>query len=305
LVLTAGFSFLVACYEGEFDPDASSVYACSADDECADGQICFNSVCVSDVGPSLSIIGPEPFQLIAADNTDQLSAFTITVRGSDLTLTDSPQPVDGEGYIEVTVDGEDMLGRIVSGDLASGLTTPPLDISSAGVGPHRIRVRAVYGNDDPYVNPSSVAESIFFIDDGSPQVAVVEPRPGHRQAVDKPMAVTVAAINWTWNSAGSDLADAQGHTHTFSLAEYPGCLAAEPTSDEYCNFKYLGSFSGSGDPANPILIHGEVESEGNLDLLPLGTRPFQAGLQDNAHEPYPSAAAPEFDQVTIELVSGN
>ena len=303
-ILAAGaLAFVAGCYDGQFDPDASGVFLCASNDECPEGQECFNGVCLADEGPALTIQGPEPFQLIAAENTEALSSFTVTIRGSDLVLTDSNQAVEGEGYISLMIDGMDVTGRIVVGDLATGLTTDPQDLSAIAVGPHRLRVRAFYGNGEPYLNPSASTETIFFIDDGTPQVAIVEPRPGQIQATTGPMAVTIAAINWTWNSAGSAVAEREGHTHTYSLPNYPACLTAEPSSDEYCNFKYLGSFSGAGDPANPILLHGEITPD-NLELLPLGPQPFQAGLQDNEHEPFPSPDAVEFDEIMIELVAG-
>ena len=303
LLLIGALSFGASCYYADFDPDASNTFVCVSSDECPNSQECFNGVCVSDEGPSLSVIGPEPYQRVAAGNAEQLAGFTITVRGSGLALSDSSQSTEGSGYIEVSVDGQDQFGRIVAGDLSTGLTTDPIDLSDATVGPHRIDVQAYYGDGKPYGNPSAANGAIFFIDDGSPQLVIVEPAPGHVQRVSEPLQVTVAAINWTWNSANSPLSTLEGHTHVYSLNDYPACLAEDPTSDAYCNFKYLASFSGSGDPDNMLLIHGEVTVD-NLELLPFGTQPFQAGLQDNEHEPFPTPQANEFDLVHFELIAG-
>lgn len=303
LIFTGAIALFAGCYDGEFDPDASGVFVCEADDDCPTGQICYDKVCVSDEGPALNIIGPEPFQRIQTDNAEQLAGFTVTIRGSDLMLSDSSQAVEGEGYISLLIDGTDVSGRIVAGDLAGGLTSGPYDLSGFEVGPHRLRVRAFHGDGKPYTNPSAATDGTFFRDDGTPQIAIVEPKPGHIQDVNNPMAVTLAAINWTWNSAGSTLADREGHTHTYSLSAYPGCLAADVASDAYCNYQYLVSISGQGIADNPILIQGEVSPD-NLQLLPLGLQPFQAGLQDNEHEPFPDVDAPEYDEIPIELVAG-
>ncbi len=301
LSLALGLSALVGgCYGADFDPDASDVFVCALDEECSSSQVCFNGRCVVDEGPALSILGPEPFSRIGFDQTAQLSAFTVTVRGTGLEITDHNTAVEGEGFLQLEIDGVDTVGRIVAGDLSGGLTTPPVDLSGAAVGPHRIRVRAFYGDEKPYANPSATAEAMFFIDDGSPQLGIVEPKSGHIQSRNAPMSVTVAAINWTWQTSNSPLLDGEGHTHLYSLGEYPGCLEADPTSDEFCLFKYLVSVSGQGDPDNPILIHGEIPVE-QLDLLPNGDMPLQAGLQDNQHEPVPSPGAIEFDEISIHL----
>ncbi len=290
LTLTAGLAFSTGCYYGFVDPDASGAYVCGATEECPEGQVCFNGTCLSDEGPSLEIFGPEPFSRIASDDTMSLASFNMTLRGSGLTLTDGNAAVEGEGHLRVYIDGDDQFGRIESGNLSSGLNTEAIDITDLAVGPHRIRVRAFYSNGDPYPNPSSSADSMFFVDDGTPQIAIVEPKPGHVQRIDSDMAVTIAAINWTWNAANSPLAENEGHTHVYSLPNYPACLAVEETSDEYCNNFYLASFSTGVDPDNAILMQGVVTVD-NLALLSPGTHPFQAGLQSNEHDPFPSVDA--------------
>ena len=301
LFLSAALSFSAGCYYAEFDPDRSGTFVCGSTDECPEGQLCYGGVCVSDDGPALEISGPEPFTQISVDNLEQLSAFTITVRGSGLNLTDGVSVEEGSGHIRITIDDSDQFGTIVAGNLTQGFNSTPIDISGLPVGPHRIRARAFYGDGTPYSNPSAIADAIFFVDDGSPQIAIVEPRPGHQQRISSPMPIAIAAINWTWNSANSPLAENEGHTHVYSLPNYPQCLQVDPTSSEYCNNFYLQSFSGQGDATNPILLRGEVATD---NLMPLGggTHPFQAGLQTNEHDPFPMASANEFDQVMFQLL---
>ena len=297
-LLAACATLLPACYSASFDPDASGAFACQVEADCPSEQLCVAGTCVSDEGPRVSISGPEPLSTFAIDDTS-LESFQITVQGTNLALASGTSHEPGLGTLEVRIDGAIVAARVVEGDLATGFTVGPFDLSDEDAGPHRIQVAAHRLDGTPYPNPSALAHSIFFIDDGTPQIAIVEPAPGSAHLRSSPMSVTLGVINYTWKVKGGDDVDGIGHTHVYSNPAYPGCLDRDSESD--CNFLYLVSISGDGNPSDPRTISGKVEAE-KLEALPPGPAPLQAGLQSNNHLPYPSDADVEFDAIEILLV---
>lgn len=295
---TALLLVLSSCYTAEFQPDLSGAYACEVDQDCPVDQTCAAGICVSDDGPHLTISGPEPLTQIPVANTDALTGFQITLQGTGLTLSGGSTHMDGVGVLEVRIDGNIVEPRVESGNLGAGFTVGPFDMSGAEAGPHRIRISAHRLDGMPYPNPSSVADSVFFIDDGNPQVAIMSPPPGSIHSLTQPIPVTIASINYAWKTKGGDDLMGQGHTHVYSNAMYPGCLDASSTDD--CNFLYLVSISGDGDPSDPRMISGEIPVE-KLESLSPGPIPLQAGLQTNNHLPFPTEPDIEYDQMEIEV----
>lgn len=298
---------LGGCFTEQFDPDLSGVYYCQADSDCESNEQCELFRCVSDEGPQLEIRGPEE-DGDAVDFGD--STMNVTVRGSGLELVEGSGKTEGEGFLRILIDGEQVGNRVVSGNLEqSPGVAESVDVSGLEPGAHRLRVEAFYSDDTAYENPGASAERLFFLDDGSVHVAILSPAPGSQHRVGETLTMKVRAINFTWKDGEGDLdctqADVEagdcnqsldeGHTHVYMLDDYPGCL--DPVDAEAgCNFGYVNSLKPEED--------GDSEVSGPLDFdFPdTGKVMISAGLQYSEHEPFPNPVEVVYDQVEIEII---
>lgn len=304
-------SGLTACYSAEFDPNADEVFVCSLDEECNAGSTCEAGLCVVNEGPELEITGPEPLVALA----EGASTFDLTIRGSSLTLVEpGGEPVEGEGYIEVNIDGLNVLDaveqtQISDGNLATGIVVTGIELPDLTTTIHRVSAQAFRADGTPYLNQNATARQVFFrnkpdplfTDEGGllPQIAVLEPWPGEEIPATEEVTVSVGAINWTWDTPAAggvvkDPADPdtvkEGHTHIYfnldeaSVAQdelpYPECL---PT----CNLNYATTFNpDSAGTDNSKILSGPVPLAEEFATKP--SLNIRVGLQWNDHVPWPA-----------------
>lgn len=313
LALSLGFVTVgvVGCYTIDFDEALSDVYYCLDSSECGDSQACWQFRCVDDRGPQVEITGPEPLQNLAFGSTTITANYNIT----DFTISDSNESVEGQGKVEVSIDGTDLSAISV---IAGGAE---LDISSLTPGAYRLRARAVRGDETPYENPSASAYTVFYVEDQDPtrpQIAIVWPTPNHVHILGEPLDVVVAARNFTFDETGTDCRiddgcdpwanpdapecmftcdlDPNGHTHVYLLDNYPECLTASPS----CNGDYALSLRTAESTATQAVATIPEDR-----FTEAGTFTFTAALQYNDHLPYPNTDFVFFDQITIEVAPRN
>ena len=282
-------SATAGCYLAEFDEEADGIFTCQADDDCGPAFTCVRSFCISDEGPSVTIDGPEESSVFDAD---QAVVFPLALRGSDLDL-DEPNGTHepGRGYLVVEVDGEALPDLVISGSL-DGSVTETLDLGLMEGGFHRLRVKAFGLDNEPYTNPSAVADVGIWVNDGEPHIGVRSPWPGDTFTAGAEMDVEVVSLNCTFidpNLAASDRVDdpvPEGHTHIYldrregveGTLDYPDCLPE-------CNFDYAG-----GGSIKPDGEAGQTRVNGTLLQVPSesGSLKLTASFNYTGHFPYPS-----------------
>jgi len=280
---------LAGCYTAEFSETAPDVFVCSVDDECSAEASCVGGVCVSDAGPTVAIVGPEEDSVFGVDDS---VVFSLTLSGTDLELAE-PNGVfeEGRGYITIEVDGAMHSTRIIDGSL-QGTVNETLDLGLLEAGFHRIRVRAVGLDNEPYANPSAVADVGIWSNDGLPHVGIRSPWPGDTYVAGAGLDVTVGCLNCTFTDpdlAASDIVNdpvPEGHSHVFfdrregvsGTLDFPTCL---PT----CNFDYAES--GSIKPSG---ASGQRRVSGTAQQVPVkaGALQVSASLNYTGHFPYPA-----------------
>ena len=315
LIAFIALSATVGCYSAEFDAAAGSVFTCEASEDCDTNSSCLRGICTNDEGPSVNIVGPEENSVFAAGDA---VVFPLTLSGTDLKLNEpNGQSVAGQGYLLVEVDGVTLPSRIISGQL-SGTVSEQLNLGILDGGYHRLRVSAVGLDNEPYANPSAVADVGLWVNDGLPHVGIRSPWPGDTYATGEPLDVSVVCLNCTFidpDLAAADRVDEptpEGHTHIFfdrregvgGTLDYPACLPD-------CNFSYANN--GSIKPKNKT---NQRSVEGVVEQVPekAGALRVTASLNYTGHFPYPSdsldpavwSSMPELlDQLVFEAISIN
>lgn len=282
-------SLCAGCYLAEFDEEADGIFACEADEDCGSSFTCVRSFCISDEGPAVAIDGPEESSVFDAG---QAVVFPLALHGSDLDL-DEPNGTHepGRGYLLVEVDGEELPMRFISGSL-DGSVTETLDLGIMDGGFHRLRVKAIGLDNEPYGNPSAVADVGIWVNDDLPHIGVRSPWPGDTVTAGDPLDVEVVSLNCTFidpNLAASDRVDdpvPEGHTHIYldrregvdGELDYPDCLPE-------CNFDYAG-----GGSIKPEGESGQTRVNGTLLQVPTegGSLRLTASFNYTGHFPYPS-----------------
>ncbi len=315
LLALASLSGVLGCYTVDFDETRPDVYYCSADDECLESQSCAQFRCVDDSGPNLSILLPEPLTPIEAGAT----TLAVNFVAGNLVLSDADAKVEGEGKVRLTID-PDRDTAISDLALQEGIQ---LSFPELSAGPHRLVAEAVYGDGSPYTNPSAVTHQVFFVEDPvptRPQVALVEPRPGHVHVANEPLFVRIAARNFTFveneqdchapddcdpfaepgcvsTDAGCTEVTRQGHTHVYLIENYPACLEDVPVG---CNGKYIATIRpGEADSATDTEVSVTIPGDRFPDT---GSFTLTAALQYNDHDPFPNAAFVIYDQIPLEII---
>lgn len=312
-LLASGTVAALSCYSADFDERASGVYSCEADADCSEGYVCDVFACVDDTGPRVQVLGPEPLSRTTFGEAE----LEVTVEVGELTFTQSSGHDEGEGFVQILLDGEVVVTRYDEGDAADGVVVP-VALDGLGPGPHHLTAMAMFGDDVPYPNPSASAHSVFFLDDGSPQAAIVSPAPNSLHLVDRPLEVRVGTINFDMVVSGPachldafeageceglpDPAtyDQQGHAHMYLLDDFPACLGGGDGGDDCVN-KYVASVrpKSQEEAENPDGVVGEIEATSFTDP---GIVWLSTGLQYSDHSPYPSIDDPIYDQFQIEIV---
>jgi len=317
LLLSVGLLPCVAsCYNVAFDDEASDVFACTADNDCRDEFVCWNSACVDDRGPQLTVLGPEPLSAFENGTTEVEIAF----RGTDLTLSNNFETAkDGEGYIEIYVDGVAVRSKanntaVTEGDLQSGFSIGAVNIPTPTSVNHRIEVRTYRGDGTRYENPSATGRQVFFVRDATlfmstsrPMMAITKPWPGSKLKRGSAVTVELAAVDFTWTNPTGEATPGdikEGHAHVFfGRDDYPECLPG-------CNGLYVDTLRpANGESSDERVLrtnelqHSESQTSGAFIV--------SAGLQRNNHAPWPGTdplgtdfnlADAIADNVVVELV---
>ena len=310
-LLTVSLSASVSCYTATFDDEASGVFACIEDSECQDGFICWNNSCEDDRGPAITVLGPEPLSVFDS-GTAQLE---IAIRGEDLTLSNNfDDAVDGEGYLEVLIDGVAVRSQadgtaITEGDLSDGFTIGAVDIPDPTLVNHRIEVRAYRGDGSRYENPSGTGRQIFFVRDPlvlslgtKPMMAITRPWPGSKLRRGRPVVVELAAVDFTWTNPTGEVSPMdfkEGHAHIFfDRDDYPACLPG-------CNGLYVDTLrpANSVETGDPRFLR--VNDLEHKEDQPAGEFIVSAGLQRNNHAACPSVDPTREDFVLEQAVADN
>ncbi len=300
--LTLALSLLTgACYSAEVDPDLEATYACEVDSDCAAGHSCLLSVCTdgsTPLGPEPQVLGPELLQVFPSDTVVMMP---IVIGGEGLALTEPGGPnVDGEGHIEVRVDGE-VIETLTSGSLDARVQTAPIEVPSEA-GLHRVEVVARQNDGSIYANEEAKTLGAFWVDDGEEHIAFLTPAPNEEIVIGRgdQLEIEVVALNFSLVNPGfvptEDLDKArQGHIHVFFNRNIPDCLPD-------CNFNYESTgFPTAGDAVSRLPVEGGV-----LGSAVEGTFPLEVVAQNSAHTPYYRESAPDellFDVVNVVMVT--
>lgn len=299
---------LAGCYSAEFDPSSNEVFACFLDDDCDDGATCEDRVCVLNEGPELEVTGPE--FLSALD--EGVTTFSLTIRGSGLELVaPGGDAVEGEGYVEVFIDGARVLSaiegnEISSGNISTGLTVQDVLLPDLERTVHRIVVQAFKADGTLYLNRSATARHLFFRNEADPlfedkdglrpQIAIIEPWPGQQLPAMGDVKVSVAAVNWDWLPPTTSVDDRspatsskEGHTHIYFNRDrdsvppedvYPDCLPA-------CNLEYVTTYNpDTAGTENGKVLSGDISL--SEEFASKNTLDIRVGLQWNDHVPWPA-----------------
>lgn len=296
LALPASMILAAACFNADVPEEIHAVYSCEGDEDCLTaGFRCIESLCHDDRGPQLSVLGPEPLQVFAADQ--QSDSLTITLRHNQLQLT---QPGtahrEGFGHIEIWLD-ETLLTTVTAGQGSDtiALATPNWP-SVAGL--HRIVAIAKRNDGLEYINESARAQSAFWIDDGKARVGIIRPNPYEEIAVDAPVEVEIHTINYALtNPNTADLTDnsgTSGHMHLFFGQNIPACLSEVVD----CNGSYVSSVFPSEGVVNQIVWEGKLTA-----AAAAGLHNLSVVLQTHQHQPFPSPDANEvaYDSIAVEV----
>ncbi len=275
--MIAGLSLLLApvigaCFTADFDGDADGVFSCQVDADCKETQVCsILHRCLNNTGPSLQIKGPEPLREILIDDADLIQ---ISITGDSLSL------VEGQDYIEVMLDGQPLV-TIIEGDLDAGLIFLA-DLSGSTAGIHRLTAKAFRADGTEYTNPSALARSLFWLDDGLPHVGIVKPFAGELLRAGEDLEAEVAAINFDFvNPAFDDEPGVgqHGHVHLYlDKDDFPECLPGC-----YQSYAENGALSPEGDKVERLVtgtIGGVPETGGDVKI--------SVSLNYGTHYPYPA-----------------
>ncbi len=267
---------LFGCLTTDFNEHADGVFFCTSTDQCNEGQKCVLERCDNDDGPQLIIKEPEPLARVSFAPAIDL---TVQIGGSGLALvTPDSADLDGSGYIEVYLDGE-KLARLTQGTVAEGvLLRQTLESLSPGV--HYLEARSFRANGVPYQQPSATAHTHFWIDDGSPQIALLSPRPDQPHLLGRALDVEIAVLNYDFIRPEFDDASTTpglGHAHIYlGQDDYPDCLPA-------CN----GNYEVSVYPDGSELVR---RMSGTVPQTPAMQTPLRVttSLNFSGHFPVPS-----------------
>ncbi len=275
------------CYTAQLDPDIHGVFVCDVEDDaaaCPASQTCVNQRCEdAEAVPVVSVIDPEDEESLTRDDLVEgimgpppIAQIEITVRiqGSIelVSASSGADPTFGEGYVTVSVDGQDQ-ATLDSGSI--GASTPVMVQVPAIVGAHRILVQAFRSDGVAYDNPEATATRLFWFerqDFQRPLVAIKSPWPG---AVfgpeDELVEIELATRHFTLTEPGGGSREGQGHAHLFydDRVKYPGCV-----QDPSCDGGYLGIAGGS--------------QRGEITLPTSGSQSaiLTAALRNSDHSPY-------------------
>ncbi len=297
----ASMSAVPACYTADVDPELEATYTCERDSDCVVGRRCVLSVCTdgsSALGPAPQVLGPEVLQVFPADSN---AMFPIVIGGEGLELTDpGGDNVDGQGHVEVYVDGE-LIELLTAGTLDGRVQTQPIALPSAP-GLHRVEAVARRNDGSIYPNAEATALGAFWVDDGQEHLAFLRPAPNTEIVIGQgdELEMEVVTLNFELVNPGfvpTEQLDTpgQGHIHVFFNRNVPDCLPD-------CNFNY----ESTAFPSEPGQLTTRMMVEGGIIGSAVeGTFPLEVVAQDSTHAPYYRQANPDelvFDVINVVMV---
>lgn len=256
LVLGAG------CFTADFDPDKAGVFFCEADDDCEGEDFCVNQRCEAEL-QTVEIRNPEDEDTfdVMAGPLDMPREIPVTIAGSLELVAAGGDHVSGEGHVAVFVDGME-IAPVTSGPFSAGIVVP-IQVTNRP-GPHRVAIQARRNDGADYDNPGARATRLFWIDDGTPQVAIKSPWPNTTFGLESEAItyqVTSLRVMLVPPMAEGMIDPTRGHTHIYYDETFPACLM-----DPMCDPNYIAI----GEARNQDLmatIPGSAEASATLTAV--------------------------------------
>ena len=232
---SVGIALATGCFTADLDPDKVGAFSCLDADECPEGRMCINGRCETE-GPSVEIRNPEDEDLFDVEDAapDMPRPIMVTIAGSLELAPASDEHVSGEGHVAVFVDGVEAM-TVTSGTFSAGLTVMIEVVNRPG--PHRVAIVARRNDGVDYDNAEASTTRLFWIDDGTPQVAVKAPWPNKVFGLDTQVidyAVTSLRVDLVPPMAEGMIDPARGHVHIYYDKPFPSCLM-----DPMCDPNYI------------------------------------------------------------------
>ncbi|HET6584082.1 MAG TPA: hypothetical protein VFG69_11550 [Nannocystaceae bacterium] len=250
------------CFTADLDPDKTGVFACASDEDCAGDDVCVNQRCESEV-QTVEIRNPEDEDTFDVTDAalDMPRMISVTIAGTLELVAPGGDHVSGEGHIAVFVDGME-IAPVTSGPFSAGIVVPITVANRPG--PHRVAIKARRNDGTDYDNIGAQATRLFWIDDGTPQVAIKSPWPNTTFGLDSQtitFQVTSLRVMLVPPMAEGMIDPAKGHTHIYYDETFPACLM-----DPMCDPNYIAI----GEARNQDLmatIPGSAETSATLTAV--------------------------------------
>lgn len=234
------------CFSAELDERLGDVFACEigADDECPGGMRCVDARCrIEEDIPLIEVVGPD--NGAAIDDV----VLPLELDGNIALVPEGGEHVFGEGHVEIFLDGEE-IARLETGNIARSFDIPPE--GGVEVGPHRIAVRLVRNDGEPYTHEGASETRLVFAADDARRVAIVSPWPDSEIPADATsIEVTVATQHFT---PGMPEGGGDGHIHIYSDEHPPECAPSNTCTRDPAIYTALFV----ADPDNPNVASGSV-----------------------------------------------
>jgi hypothetical protein len=192
---------------------------------------------------------------------DMPRPISVTIAGSLELVQPTDEHVSGEGHIAVFVDGVEAT-TITSGTFSAGLTVM-IDVVNRP-GPHRVAIVARRNDGIDYDNPEARFTRLFWVDDGTPQVAVKSPWENTVFGLDTQVitySVTSLRVELVPPMAEGMIDPARGHVHIYYDEQFPGCLM-----DPQCDPNYIAIGEARGVELEATIANS-AETEATLTAV--------------------------------------
>lgn len=289
-----------ACLLDEVEDGAGGVFVCATNEDCPSEQQCLVQRCESVPAPRVEIRFPEATDIVAVvvpGTAPTMMTLQVSVGGNDLVLVDplvGRDPVAGEGFVELWVDGE-AVAELTSGDLVAGVVHEVELLATPGA--HRIAAVARRADGAAYDNDEAVGTRVVWVDDGRPHVAVTSPWPGEVFAVNEvEIPITIATLNFGLIPAAGVGPEPSGHAHLHYDDPFPSC-----PDDPACDCCYVAVASPK---VADLPLEGFLRTQTQTVVLPAsgsGAGEVTALLRTPHHTVYVGVDGQHvYDSVTIQ-----
>jgi hypothetical protein len=257
-----GVALATGCFTADLDPKKTGAFSCVEADDCPEGRMCINARCETE-GPSVEVRNPEDEDLFPVMDAppDVPRPIMVTIAGTLELVEPSDEHVSGEGHLALFVDGEEV-DTITSGPFSAGMTVA-IDVVNRP-GPHRVAIVARRNDGVDYDNAEARFTRLFWIDDGTPQVAVKAPWPNSSFPLDSEVIeyqVTSLRVELVPPMAEGMIDPTRGHVHIYYDKIFPACLM-----DPACDPNYIAIGEARGVPLMAT-IPNSAETETTLTAV--------------------------------------